>query len=49
MLTQNDYIKLYLSYVNDFLTVTRFAEYYGISETSATFILEHGRKLHLSR
>ena len=36
---------LYLEYVNDFLTVTRFAEYYRITELRASKILSIGHKL----
>ena len=37
---------LYLSWVNDFLTVERFAEYYGISECHAQELIELGRENH---
>ena len=37
--------KMYLDYVNDFLTVERFAEYYQISEEYALAIINEGRKL----
>jgi len=35
---------LYLQYANNFLTVSRFAEYYGISECWANFAINIGRK-----
>ncbi len=37
---------LYLSYVNDFLTVERFSEYYNISIEKANKIINLGRKLN---
>lgn len=37
---------LYLSYVNDFLTVERFAEHYNFSVKKATKIINLGRKLN---
>ena len=38
-------ITAYLEYVNDFLTVERFSEYYGISVNFARATIEEGRKL----
>ena len=35
---------LYLSYVNDFLTVERFAEFYGLSVSNANQIIELGQE-----
>lgn len=40
-----DFIKLYLVYVNDFLTVERFAEYYCFTVIEAENIINQGRKL----
>ncbi len=37
---------LYLSYVNDFLTVGRFSEYYNITIEKANKIINLGRKLN---
>lgn len=39
-------VTMYLEYVNNFLTVERFAEYYGISEELATLLIKEGKKLH---
>lgn len=36
----------YLDYVNNFLTVTGFASYYGITPLSAQIYLEYWRDLH---
>jgi hypothetical protein len=35
--------KLYLDYVNNFLTVKAFAEYYGLSEGAARSLIEKER------
>jgi hypothetical protein len=40
---------LYLSYFNDFLTVKKFSEYYGISVEKATRIINIGRKINHAR
>lgn len=40
------YVELYLDYINNFLTVGRFAEYYGMSENYANHVIEIGRKLN---
>lgn len=37
-------IDMYIEYVNNFLTVERFASYYGISEDMANAIINDGRK-----
>lgn len=39
-------LNLYLSYVNDFLTVERFAEYYGINVIEANLIIDKGREIN---
>ena len=36
--------QLYLSYVNDFITVAAFAEYYGMTEEDAHALIERERK-----
>jgi len=38
--------EMYLDWVNNFLTVARFAEYYNISETEALAVIEKGRIDH---
>ena len=40
------YVELYLDYVNNFLTVKRFAEHYNMSENYANHIIEVGRRLN---
>lgn len=42
------YQELYLDYVNNFLTVARFAEYYGMSIEYANHVIEIGRRLNNS-
>lgn len=38
-------LKLYLSWVNDFLTVERFAEYHNLSLQMANYVIDEGRVL----
>ena len=40
---------LYLDYLNDFLTIERFAEYYDLSVTQATTLINLGREYHEER
>lgn len=37
---------LYLDYVNNFLTVEKFAEHYGVSFQLADLIISEGRERH---
>ena len=39
-------IKMYLKYLNDFLTVERFAEWHGLDIEDARTIIDMGRKYH---
>lgn len=41
--------ELYLDYVNNFLSVERFAEYYNMSERKANRTIELGRQVHERR
>ena len=38
--------KIYLDWVNNFLSVERYAAYYGIDLAEATWTIEQGRDLH---
>ena len=38
----------YLDWVNNFLTVARFAEYHGLTTKQAQQVIEMGRDLHES-
>lgn len=38
--------KLYLSWVNDFLTTESFAAYYGLTYSVARAVIQDGRELH---
>jgi hypothetical protein len=40
---------LFLDYFNNFLTVDRFAEYYGLEPRVASRVIQWGRKLHEKR
>jgi len=42
-------IEMYLNYVNKFLTVEKFAEWYGLEEEDANIIIDMGRKYHEQR
>jgi hypothetical protein len=45
-----DYLAdLYLTYVNDFLTIEVFADYYGLDEHDAKNLLEIAKKSHEQR
>lgn len=39
-----DTVALYLDYINNFLTVERFAQYYGISVDLANMVIKEGRE-----
>lgn len=41
---RGEMLQMYLDYFNDFLTVERFAAYYGISEEFAREVIEIGRE-----
>ena len=41
--TKEDVKRMYLDYINNFLTVEKFAEHYNISEKQANSIIESGR------
>lgn len=45
MITRAALIAMYLDWRNNFLTVERFAEYYGIDEDKAERVIFLGRKL----
>lgn len=36
---------MYLDYVNNFITVSKFADHYGITENEANIIIDAGRKI----
>jgi len=38
--------RMYLDWVNNFLSVSRFAEHYGIGTLAAKLIIDIGRKEH---
>ena len=37
---------MYLDYLNNFLTVAKFAEWYGLIEERALEVIESGRLIH---
>lgn len=40
---------LYLTFWNDYLTIARFAEHIGVSESAAQEIVDAGRETHQNR
>jgi hypothetical protein len=47
MLTMHDSIEaLYIEYINNFLTVEAFAEYYGYSVAFATALIAEGKRFN---
>ena len=45
-----DYFQeMYLDWLNNFLTIKRFAEWYAIGEDQAAAIISAGRKIHHQR
>lgn len=46
MKTKHTAAALYLSYVNEFLTVDRFAEHYGMTRAQALHTIRHGKAAH---
>ena len=45
-MTDNRKIELFRDWFNNFLTLERYAEYYGIDEAEALWTIEQGRDLH---
>jgi len=44
-MTLQKFVDMYLDWRNNFLTVERFAEYYGMTLESAQFIIDTGRNI----
>lgn len=40
-----DILAMYIDWFNNFLTLPHFAEYYGIDESFANYIIKEGRKI----
>jgi hypothetical protein len=45
---KSDIMKLYIDWVNNFLTIDYFAECYGITKTEAKFLIKMGKKYYNS-
>ena len=41
--------KLYLDYFNNFLSISKFASYYNISEELASMLIESGKDIHYTK
>jgi hypothetical protein len=39
---------MFLDYINNFLTIGRFADYYGLEENEAQALIDAGRIIHNS-
>ena len=46
---KNQLADLYLEYINDFLTIERFAEYLDISVVQCRALIDIGREFHNER
>lgn len=46
---KNKLMDMFLDYFNNFLSVERFAEYYGLTEAKARRVIKIGRDLHERR
>ena len=44
--TNEEIIKIYLDWVNNFISLDKFAEYYGFDEIDANYIIDLGRELN---
>ncbi len=42
-------IELYLDYLNNFLTVSRFAEHYELKKENAYVVIKEGKALYLAK
>jgi len=45
-LTKDKLIEVYLDYVNNFLTVSAFAQWHGLTERQANVVIKRGRELN---
>ena len=48
-MTDKTKIELYIDWVNNFVTLSRFAEYYSFTEDEALVIVDAGRELFRNR
>lgn len=46
MNTKFKIIEMYLDYVNNFISVQSFADYYGLNDVEANIIINAGRELN---
>jgi len=44
--TRKELQRIYLSWKNDFLTIARFSEYYDLSESEASALIDLGLEVH---
>ena len=48
-MTDETKIELYIDWVNNFVTLSRFAEYYSLTEDEALVIIDAGRELYMKQ
>lgn len=44
--TISDAQDIYLDWTNNFLTASKFAEHYGVTQAQAESLIDHGREIH---
>jgi NaMN:DMB phosphoribosyltransferase len=44
--TRTEIVEMYLDYVNNFISVGRFADHYDMSEEKANEVIRRGREYH---
>ena len=44
--TDQEIIEIYLDWVNNFISLEKFAEHYGLDEIDANYVIELGRNLN---
>ena len=44
--TDKEIIKIYLDWVNNFISLDKFADHYGLNEMDANYVIDLGRKLN---
>lgn len=47
--TNDEIADMYLDYFNNFISIIRFSNYYGLSEEDGNLVIEEGRKIVLRR
>lgn len=48
-ITKKSLIAFYLEFINNFLTIEKMAEYYGMPQNDCEYLIKLGSKYHLSQ